>query len=308
MSRPVRQPTHGLASLIGMDAHRSISLALVVFGLIGAGCADDPGTTPPLSSPTETSQESPDAETPSDEPTATKEVALEVWLTSGDSLRPVLRRIGQTPGVARAAVEMLLEGPTDRESELEVSSQVPEGVDLLDIAISDGIATVDLSGGFEEGGGSATMRMRLGQLIYTLTQFDTVSGVLLRLDGKPVETFSSEGIVIEEPQKRKGYRDLLPQIVVTHPGIDDRATSPLEISGTANVFEATVSFRLVVDGNELASGFATATCGTGCRGTYEGMLEFDVKEETEAVLEVFESSAEDGSPLFMISVPLRLLP
>lgn len=261
-----------------------------------------------MSSPTETSQESPDAETPNDEPTPTKEIALEVWLTSGDSLRPVIRRVDQTPGVARAAVEMLLEGPTDRESDLDVSSQIPEGADLLDIAISDRIATVDLSGGFDDGGGSATMLMRLGQLTYTLTQFDTVSGVLLRLDGEPVETFSSEGIVVEEPQKRKDYRNLLPQIVVTSPGIDDRVTSPLEISGTANVFEATVSFRLMVEGNELASGFATATCGTGCRGTYEGMLEFDVGEETDAVLEVFESSAEDGSPLFLVSIPLRLLP
>lgn len=247
-------------------------------------------------------------ETPAPDSSPARGIALEVWLTSGDSLRPVRRNVEETSAVARAAVEMLLEGPTSRERGQKLASEVPTGVDLLDISISDGVATVDLSGSFDDGGGSATMRMRLAQLIYTVTQFDTVSGMLLRLDGEPIETFSSEGIVISEPQRRKGFRDLLPPIVVTSPGIDDEVSAPLEISGSANVFEATVSFRLLVDGAEIATGFTTATCGTGCRGKYEGTLDFEVDEPTEAVLEVFESSAEDGSPLHLVSIPIRLLP
>ncbi|MEA2446919.1 MAG: hypothetical protein QOK47_556, partial [Actinomycetota bacterium] len=33
-----------------------------------------------------------------------------------------------------------------------------------------------------------------------------------------------------------------------------------------------------------------------------------VEKETEAVLEVFESSAEDGSPLHKVSVPITIVP
>lgn len=291
-----------------MDTMRNITIALLIAVATLAGCAEDDDPIAPSSEPTRSSPASPGTETPTPETSPAREIALDVWLTAGESLRPVRRNVQGTSAVARAAVEMLLGGPTSREDGLKIASEVPAGVDLLDISISDGVATVDLSGSFDDGGGSATMRMRLAQLIYTVTQFDTVSGMLLRLDGEPVDTFSSEGIVISEPQRRKGFRDLLPPIVVTDPGIDGEESAPLEISGTANVFEATVSFRLVVDGAEIATGFATATCGTGCRGKYQGTLDFEVDEPTEAVLEVFESSAEDGSPLHLVSIPIRLLP
>lgn len=291
-----------------MDTMRNITIALLVVTAALAGCAEDGDPSAPSSEPTRSSPSGPSGETPSPETSPAREIALDVWLSSGDSLRPVRRDVPETSAVARAAVEMLLEGPTAREDGLEIASEIPPGVDLLAISISDGVATVDLSGSFDDGGGSATMRMRLAQLIYTVTQFDTVSGMLLRLDGDPVETFSSEGIVISEPQRRKGFRDLLPPIVVTDPGMGDEVSAPLEISGTANVFEATVSFRLMADGTEIATGFTTATCGTGCRGKYRGTLDFEVTEPTEAVLEVFESSAEDGSPLHLVSIPIRLLP
>jgi hypothetical protein len=97
-------------------------------------------------------------------------------------------------------------------------------------------------------------------------------------------------------------------IVVTQPKPGDELTSPFELAGNANVFEATVSYRLVAEGSRLAKGFTTATCGSGCRGTYSKRIRFDVDEPTEAVLQVFESSAEDGSPLHLVKVEVMLLP
>ncbi len=37
------------------------------------------------------------------------------------------------------------------------------------------------------------MFMRLAQLVYTATQFDTVKSVRLHLDGEPVDVFSARG-------------------------------------------------------------------------------------------------------------------
>ena len=126
------------------------------------------------------------------------------------------------------------------------------------------------------------MFARLAQVVYTLTQFPTVDGVEFRLDGEPVDTFSGEGIVLDGPQTRKDYEDQLPAIVVESPSVGEEVSSPLMVSGTANTFEATVEMRLVGPGNEeLAHSFTTATCGTGCRGDYEGKLKFEVTEPTE---------------------------
>jgi hypothetical protein len=75
------------------------------------------------------------------------------------------------------------------------------------------------------------------------------------------------------------------------------------------VFEATVSYRLVTtNGDVLAEGFATATCGTGCRGDFAEKIDVYVDGPTRAWLEVFESSAEDGSPLHMQQISVTVEP
>ena len=100
-----------------------------------------------------------------------------------------------------------------------------------------------------------------------------------------------------------------PAIVVDSPRERDELASPVLITGTADVFEATVSVRLLdADGEELAATFTTATCGSGCRGDYEVELFFFVEERQPGTVEVFESSAEDGSPINLVSVPVILVP
>ncbi len=47
------------------------------------------------------------------------------------------------------------------------------------------------------------MFARLAQVVYTLTEFDTVKDVRFMLDGEPVDVFSGEGILLEEPVGRQ---------------------------------------------------------------------------------------------------------
>lgn len=54
------------------------------------------------------------------------------------------------------------------------------------------------------------MQMRLGQVVYTMTQFPTVKAVRFKLDGAPVNVFSGEGIVLDHPVGRSDYKDLAP--------------------------------------------------------------------------------------------------
>jgi Immunoglobulin-like domain of bacterial spore germination len=52
-------------------------------------------------------------------------------------------------------------------------------------------------------------------------------------------------------------------------GVAGTLSSPVTVSGTADVFEAMVSVRILDSaGNQIARTFSTASCGTGCRGRY----------------------------------------
>jgi hypothetical protein len=234
-------------------------------------------------------------------------VTYEVWFTYGEHLFVTSRTEPLTVAVGRASIEALLDGPSSEEAEAGVGSAVPDGTELIDLAIESGTATVDLSGAFESGGGSLSMRMRLAQVVWTLTQFDTVDGVAFEVDGQAVEAFGGEGVVLDGPQTRADFEDLLPAILVESPLIGAQVGSPVTISGTADVFEATVSIRVLdEDGNAIVTTFTNATCGTGCRGDYSASVRYEVDHDQAGTVMVFEASAMDGSPQNVVSIPVVL--
>lgn len=103
--------------------------------------------------------------------------------------------------------------------------------------------------------------------------------------------------------------DGLPLIVVKSPPVDAEVVSPLAVRGTADVHEAVVHVRLTADDGSLISGVdTTATCGTGCRGEFRVELYFFVEQPRSATLEVFGDSGQDGSPVGIVEVPLKLFP
>ena len=84
---------------------------------------------------------------------------------------------------------------------------------------------------------------------------------------------------------------------------------PLVASGTANVFEATISIALTdADGLILWEGFTTATCGTGCRGEWSVTIPYTVDVEQRGSLIVWEESAQDGSQTNVREHPVWLIP
>ena len=293
---------------------RARARATMIFGVVllvaltGAACSDDDepaaASAAPSAAPSETAATPPPTPTPE---TVSQPVRL--WLTLEDFTGLTVRDAQVTPPrFATAALTELLKGPNPSETSNGWGTAIPAGTRLLGIDLDDGVATVDLSSEFESGGGSLSVRMRLAQLVYTLTEFQTIQSVALEIEGQPVTTFSSEGIVIDGPMTRGEFEDLVAPIIVQTPTAGQTVTSPVRISGNANVFEATVSIEILVGDETAAASFVTATCGTGCRGTYSKNVPFQVTEETEAVIRVFESSAKDGTPIHVVSVPVVLAP
>jgi germination protein M len=237
-------------------------------------------------------------------------LALQVWFTRDDGLVAVRRTLQPTPLVATAAIDSLLSGPMASERVMGYASAVPTGTKLLGIAIRDGVATVDLTSEFQAGAGSRSMQMRLGQVVYTLTQFPTVQKVRFHLDGTPVNVFSSEGIVLDHPVGRADYSDLLPAITVDKPAPAAGVTSPVTVSGTANVFEANVTVEILnAQGDVVGKTFTTATCGTGCRGSYSVQVSFKVAKEQPGTIVVHDDDAAGtGKPPHEVRVPVTLTP
>lgn len=297
----------------GSPAGRSRMLlaAALVLSLVAAGCSDDPepsarsrrSSTPSVAAATTPGA----APSPSVAPITQ---AVRLWLTHEEFAGLTVRgALVVPPQFGTAAVNELLKGPTPAEAASGFGTAIPAGSQLLSLSVENGVATADLSGTFESGGGSLSARLRLAQLVYTLTEFPTIQSVELLVDGVAATTFSSEGIVIDGPMTRDEFEDLVAPIIVETPAAGQTVTSPVAVSGTANVFEANVSMRILGPDNEvIAETFATATCGTGCRGTYRKNIPFQVVELTEGIIEVFEASANDGSPLHVVRVPVVLSP
>lgn len=272
------------------------------------GCGDDDDTssstttsdetTAPTSSSTTTTGE------PSEEPVEVVEVRA--YFLRDERVGPVAREAPDT-AVAAAAMEGLLDGPTEEEEQLGFATTIPDGTELLGVTIADGVATVDLSEEFGSGGGSASMMGRVAQVVYTLTQFPTVDAVAFEMEGEPITALGGEGLLLEEPQTRAHWEDLTPAILVESPLPFAEVTSPLRVTGTANTFEAMFQIN-VTDGEGLIvyDQPAMATSGTGTRGTFDVSVAFEVPRPGVGAVIVFESSAEDGRPIHIVEVPVRV--
>ncbi|MFC4021547.1 Gmad2 immunoglobulin-like domain-containing protein [Micromonospora sp. GCM10011542] len=216
-------------------------------------------------------------------------VTIELWYVRAGRIVPTRRTRPATVATSRLALTELAAGPTTVEAATGLSTLVPGGTEVT--RITDGVATVPPG---PADGQPASRRLREAQVVWTLTQFPTVRQV----------RFGAAA-----PVSRPDYADLLPPIVVTGPTAGQPVTSPLTVTGTADVFEATVSVRVLdATGRELATGFTTASCGSGCRGDYRVVITWRSTREQRGTIEVYEVSPRDGSRVHTVAVPVTLLP
>jgi germination protein M len=235
-------------------------------------------------------------------------MTVRVYFSSGERMCAASRVIPKTREVGAASMKALLEGPTAAEQQTGMVSNIPEGTTFLGLEIEDGVATVDLSKEYESGGGHASMSMRLAEVVFTLTQFPTVQGVNFKLDGEPVDVISQgEGIIVDHPMSRADYEDLSPAILVESPALGDKVSSPVRVTGTANVFEAVFRINIVDwDGLIIADEVVMASSGTGTRGTFDVTIPFKLTKAGPGSLIVFSDSPKDGSQINVVEIPIVL--
>jgi hypothetical protein len=271
---------------------RAISL-VVISTLLAAACTVAPSPVP----------------IPSPATTALRAYFFLGSFTGNAGLAPVERRVPRLEPVGameRAAVEALIAGPNDAElgASPAMYTTIATETRLLDLRFDAGVATVNLSGAFDSGGGLLVARSRFAQVVYTLTQFPTISAVSFEIDGRP-ETDLSAGA----PLDRSTFTDLLPAIFVDTPAWGSGVASPIRITGLADVFEATFHVRILDAGSHsLADGPVMASCGSGCRGTFDASVPYTIAAASAGTLQVYELSAADGSIVNLTEYPTTLTP
>jgi hypothetical protein len=259
----------------------------------------------PVGSPSPSVEPTPPTPTPTETPTPDRFVTYEVWFSYDGMLFLTHRTESFVPAVGSLSLESLFEGPTRAERNAEVGSSIVPGTTLLGLTISEGLATVNLDDTFVSEETPAIAVGSLAQVVYTLTQFDSVEGVRFQVNGSPLRNFG--GYELGGPQRRVDFLDQLPAILVTSPTIGERVDDPIRIAGTADVFEAVVSISIYDQaGRVIASSFTMATCGTGCRGTYETEVRYDVGTTQPGTVRVYEVSAMDGSSINVVDIPVTL--
>jgi hypothetical protein len=95
------------------------------------------------------------------------------------------REVNKTEAVAKTALEELLKGPTQAETDLGFTTTIPSGVKIQKLEITDGVAKVDFSNDLEKSvGGSCRVSAIRAQITETLKQFSTVKSVIISIDGR----------------------------------------------------------------------------------------------------------------------------
>jgi germination protein M len=252
-------------------------LTLVVFAAACGGGSDEQTAHPPPPPPLAATETRPpdNALRP-----------ISVYFVRDGRLGAAKRSVAATPAIGRAALDQLLDGPTDVERAGGLASDLPPGTEVTRLAVSeDGVAEVELTNPLDE--------TAMGQVVFTLTQFPTVKRVLL------------EG----EQHSPGDFERILPAILVESPAPGATVSSPLTIRGSANTFEATFMVELRPNqGKPLYKNFVTASSGNGTRGTFEKTLDFVPDRERPGTLVVYENSAEDGSVVNEVEIPVTIRP
>ncbi|NLU50649.1 MAG: spore gernimation protein [Syntrophomonadaceae bacterium] len=247
--------------------------------------------------------------TKNEQPLMEKQVAV-YYLKFGPQDAYLVREVHKvkTDKDARiAALEELIHGVPTTPGAAPV---LPLGTKIKGLKVEDGLATVDFSREVLKANvGSEGEALGIQSVVNTLTEFPGINRVTFTVEGKVDEQalnwWGHVGLY-EQPFRRDLSAVWEPTIWVTSPRPGAKVTSPLQVTGTARVFEAAVNIRLLTrEGEKLAETFTTATAGAPERGFFETTLEFTKPVSDQGYLEVLWHSPKDGSELDKVRVPVK---
>ena len=236
-------------------------------------------------------------------PVPIERVVVATYFTRGDVLAAGSRSVAKND-TARGAVAAVIDGPNTDETAAGYGTVIPSGTSLRTVSVENRKATVDVSAGFTSGGGSLSMRMRVAQIVYTLTRLGVADSVRFMIDGKAVESIGGEGFIVTDVKPGE-FDDLLPPVLTEFPTPGATVAPGFAFKGLANVFEGNVEFELLdAVGAVIAKGFATGMMGAW--GQFQTSVMFASRPAGSLTFVVFTTSPKDGERQNVTRIPVRV--
>jgi len=244
-------------------------------------------------------------------PPPSEEVEVSVYYLKNTDISMYLVRevhtVKMTTNIYEAALEQLIRGVPQT---ADAFSVIPPQTKVLGVQVTNKVATINFSPEVLNANvGAMGESLGILSLVNTLTEFQEIEMVSFVVDGILDErTLSWWGHVTLMDQPF--FRDLSdvwePAIWLYEPRPGQKIEGPLNVRGSARVFEGTVNLRLLAeDGNILEETFTTAIDGVPGPGSFTATIENTPLAGSSGVLEVFWYSPQDGTELDKISIPLQ---
>ncbi len=125
--------------------------------------------------------------------TAAPARTAKLFFTAGEQFSPVTRTLPSANSGALSAVTALLRGPTAAERGRDVTTQIPTGVTITELSQDGDKAVLELSPAFlqdipraaadRNSAQRQTLDARIGQVVFTLTQFAGIGSAKILCDG-----------------------------------------------------------------------------------------------------------------------------
>ena len=136
-------------------------------------------------------------------------IKTKICFVAIDSDGPVVRkevtRSVEKDSPMADALKMLLSGPSSTESNTGCRTFIPAGTKLLSASVKNGIAMLNFSEEFQFNQfGAEGSLAQLMQVVYTATNFSTVKGVQILIEGQRRD-YLTEGVWIGSPLNRNSF-------------------------------------------------------------------------------------------------------
>jgi len=139
----------------------------------------------------------------------TVKTEIKIYFLRGEKLVVVKRGISLQTSASvikktENAMRYLLKGPPPTERILGVFSEISNDIQVLSLRQTGKTLRLNLSQEFlEYGGGSASIQAAIAQIVYTLTELETIDRVKFLINGKEDGlVLGGEGLVIERALRR----------------------------------------------------------------------------------------------------------
>jgi hypothetical protein len=127
-----------------------------------------------------------------------------VYFIGPDGIAFAIRQAATTPTVGER-LDALFEGPSSAEVAVGLHTAIPPAAERLTARVRSGTAQVALHETFASLRGGEQVEA-LAQIVFTVTEIDTIRRVRFLLEGQPVEVPRADGTVSDDPVTRADYR------------------------------------------------------------------------------------------------------